>query len=266
MRANIFTLALVALIVGLLGSCKKDNGPENPQQTLPKGALPGEFSVSATEKVHFSQGNLYYDGNAYRFETNQYDVQSSWTTSHVNLFFWSKTASVAYAKTYDESDTSASDVFFTNATETTAKTDFTVNGVTGKYRTLSTIEWQYLFYTNSRMVNSKPCYSNAAGGVIIEGTIHKGIFLYPDNYNGDIVSSSMTWNQINEAGIVFLPATGCRDGADMYFVGTNGLYWSSSGRDGKFAYIVGFNSGGALPDSYDHRSNGYSVRLITESN
>ena len=56
-----------------------------------------------------------------------------------------RSASVAYAASYSESSTNTSDVFFTNATETTAKSDFTVNGVRGRYRTLSNDEWVYVF-------------------------------------------------------------------------------------------------------------------------
>jgi len=39
------------------------------------GKLPGSFSVSATKKVCFSQGNLQYQGstNSWRFATHQYD-------------------------------------------------------------------------------------------------------------------------------------------------------------------------------------------------
>ena len=83
---------------------------------LPAGALAGEFSVSATKKVHFSHGNLYWDGNAFKFETNQYDVQTNWNASHVSHFAWCNTASVACEESYSESGTTAGDVFFTNAT------------------------------------------------------------------------------------------------------------------------------------------------------
>ncbi|HAL18375.1 MAG TPA: hypothetical protein DCO86_01970, partial [Spirochaetaceae bacterium] len=36
-------------------------------------ALPGRFSISADKKVQFSTGNLYWNGNKYSFERNQYD-------------------------------------------------------------------------------------------------------------------------------------------------------------------------------------------------
>ena len=84
------------------------------------------------------------------------------------------------------------------------------NGIAaeGTWRTLSKDEWTYLF-NDRTMTNGKERYSNAVavGGVTIEGKTYKGAFLYPDNYNGDVVSGSMTWDEINAAGIVFLPAT-----------------------------------------------------------
>lgn len=43
--------------------------------------LVGKFTVNAEGKqVLFSRGNLYYDGNVFKFETNQYDVPDSWST------------------------------------------------------------------------------------------------------------------------------------------------------------------------------------------
>ena len=88
MKTKLLTLALAALTIGLLGSCKKDNGPKTPK--LPEGALSGEFSVGATKKVQFSQGNLYWDGDSYEFEENQYSTGTWNAENHVNYFFWSK--------------------------------------------------------------------------------------------------------------------------------------------------------------------------------
>lgn len=44
-----------------------------------EGALKGEFSVSATKKVHFSQGNLQYQASTktWRFAEHQYDYIGS---------------------------------------------------------------------------------------------------------------------------------------------------------------------------------------------
>ena len=62
-----------------------------------QGALPGEFSVSASLKVHFAQGNLQYQASTktWRFAANQYtsvgnpnsNISSSYS-GWIDLFGW----------------------------------------------------------------------------------------------------------------------------------------------------------------------------------
>ncbi len=218
----------------------------------PAGALTGKFSVSASKQIQFSKGNLYYDGSKFNFETNQYDVQNSWSTSHVSHFFWSKDASVAYAASYSESGTSGSDVFFTNAD------GFTVNvggAEQSGWRTLSKDEWTYLFNNHNKK------WITVCG--------QTGYAIAPDGVSADAIAGSYTtdtdWKTAQDAGIVFLPAAGSRSGSSVSNVGRLGYYWSSSAYDGNFAYDVYFNSSSVSPGSYDSRYYGFSVRLITES-
>ena len=82
---KVFTIiSLTALIIGILGSCSK----EDPQKKLPEGALPGEFSISAAKKVHFSQGNLVATVNAsgvpvaWKFATKQHDYLGEGGANH----------------------------------------------------------------------------------------------------------------------------------------------------------------------------------------
>lgn len=135
----------------------------------------------------------------------------------------------------------------------------------GTWRTLTTLEWRYLVDTK-RMKNVDFSYSDYTGGVYIENTYYKGVFFYPDNYIGEKVSSSMTWNDINDAGIVFLPAAGFRqDGSDLGSPG--GLicfYWSASSCDYiESAYDVFFRSSDIGTYYTKPRSYGHSVRLVT---
>ncbi|MCQ2149771.1 MAG: hypothetical protein MJY45_05420 [Bacteroidales bacterium] len=94
----------------------------------------------------------------------------------------------------------------------------------------------------------------------IGSKIYKGVFLYPDNYDGDEVSISMTWGQINGAGIVFLPAAGYLGGPNA----DTGFYWSSSAADTSYVYRLRFNSVHVAPASKDVRNYGYSVRLVAD--
>jgi hypothetical protein len=115
------------------------------------------------------------------------------------------------------------------------------------------------------MTNGKDRYSNAVSGVTIESATYKGVFLYPDNYDGEVVSGSMSWDDINAAGIVFLPAAGARSGSNVSTVGDVGDYWSSTAIGSTGAYLVSFYSDDVRPGHYDFRYFGFSVRLITES-
>ena len=59
--------------------------------SLPEGAAPGLFSISATEKVRFSQGNLQYrslgapDAGVWRFAEHQYDFVGDATNGTVGF-------------------------------------------------------------------------------------------------------------------------------------------------------------------------------------
>lgn len=259
---------------------------------LPAGALPGVFTVAddggkTIKQIYFSQGNLWYGkvGDAqtatFNFEANQYDFQSSWSTSHVSHFYWSKDERVAYSEDYNNANTTygitpdQNDVFFTNETVTTAKAGFTVN-VNGKnqsgWRTLSTKEWQYLFNTrtfnNGANIGEGNSYQRAT--INSDATSVHGVILYPDNYTLQTGATSYTskeWTTMEENGCVFLPAAGRRDGFDVNFVGDFGCYWSSTANDEDYAYGVDFDSyfvHPVHPVNYGFRSSGYSVRLITE--
>ena len=247
---------------------------------LPAGALAGEFTVDASgKKVHFSQGNLYYDGSAFKFEANQYDFRTyagknscingeSSTTGtpagHWGLFGWVGASSTQFTSSPEIYGVSTSNTnsHYGNSDSDALKADWgTAIDDNGTWSTLSSDEWTYLFNTTSRMVNSKPCYSNAADGVTIGGTTYYGVFIYPDNYSGDVVSGSMTWDQINAAGIVFLPAAGCRNGSNVNDVGDFAYYWSSTAYNSYFVYYVKLDSNVVTLGT---RNYGYSVRLITD--
>ena len=245
---------------------------------LPAGALPGVFTVSdnggKTKQIYFSQGNLYCSGvkfytdkaadnygtvksmdNAqWGFEANQYDTtptsDGDLDATHVSHFYWSQ--SVKSAIEGYNWDGSGSDVFFTNVD------GFKVNvGGTEQtgWRTLSKMEWQYLFNTRT-MTNGKDRYTL---NITYGGKI--GLVLYPDDYDNDPISGSV---KTMPEGVVFLPAAGYRFGSNVYHVGDGGYYWSSAARGEDGAYCVSFDSDNVAPGDGDDRCYGYSVRLITD--
>lgn len=218
-------------------------------------SISGEFTVNAEgRQIYFSKGNLYFDGSSFKFEDNQYDthgynaVNNTW-----GLFGWS-TSSTNYGMSVSSTNIDYSGIFYDwgNTIEDT-----------GCWRTLSKAEWQYLLDTPSRMVYGKPCYSKAITGITIEGQTYGGIFLYPDNYNGNVVSESMTWNDINSAGIVFLPVSGYRAASKVLGTPALGHYWTSSASDGNTAYTMTF-SGDYVSYSTFERKYGCAVRLVMD--
>ena len=235
---------------------------------LPTDALSGEFSVSGTKKVHFSQGNLVATINAsgtptaWKFAANQYDYIGSATANtsigstagDIDLFGWS-TAATKYG--ISTSTTSLSDYSGDFVDWGTAIDD------KGTWRTLTTAEWQYLFNGRS---NASSLYKN---GVTVCGK-ENCLIIAPDNWDTSAKPlnasyDAIAWATAEAAGLVCLPAAGRRRGSDVGYVGDRGYYWSSTAFDGNYAYYVVFNSSDVCSDDCDYRSRGFSVRLITES-
>ena len=202
--------------------------------------LPGEFSVGAAKKVKFSKGNLYWDGDSYEFEDNQYTIGTWNAENHVNYFFWSNNPSVATAESYSDETAAEDDVFFTNDTAETAKSDFTVNGVTGMFRTLSADEWTYILSTRPD-----------AADLLVEDVTVCGVehclIIAPDTcLNGYVFDKTKksydaaAWAAAETAGLVCLPPAGYRDGTDVESEDGNGFYWSSTTDAAETASNLGF--------------------------
>ena len=212
---------------------------------VPDGGIDSKFTVnSAGDKVCFSQGNLYWDGDSFEFETNQYDFPSTWNPSHVGHFYWSKTPSVAYAGVYSDAAASTSDVLFTEAT------GFTANSQTGTWRTLTLDEWAYLFSHNGyalAKVNEVP-----------------GAILFCDGYTGDRENLTSI-----PAGCVFLPSASYRivdDESNIYIVTDAGVvdHWSST-PDSADAGKAGHARIVDVAHYYtyaDDRNAGFCIRLV----
>ena len=64
---------------------------------------------------------------------------------------------------------------------------------------------------------------------------------------------------------IFLPAAGYRLGTELYYRGSNGIYWSGTLYENisYYAYFLNFGSGNRYWD-YNSRGYGFSVRPVTE--
>ena len=255
------------------------NSAQTPAFEEPATTIHGLFSVSATEKVFFSQGNLQavkrgdtWNDCTWQFAATQYETvettgqnvgENYSDTGIQSLFGW---GDVNHKTSEEDTYTwpSSSDPWGTLIDNQ------------GTWRVLSgnsTGEWKYLLETRM-MLNGKPRYTNKTNGIQIPqgGTIYKGLFIYPDDYSGAEVGAGgpSTWDEINDAGIVFLPATGYRNntepntGTSVYNVGSEGSYWSSSPSSGVNAYRFVFYGSTIYPANPTGRYRGFSVRLVRD--
>lgn len=265
------------------------------------GVLPGAFSVSATQQVHFSQGNLQYRAstNTWRFAEHQYDYVgsansniSSTYSGWIDLFGWGTSGWNSGAVCYQPWSTSTtySDYYpggsYTNGlTGAYAEADWAWHNAISnggnaahQWRTLTESEWEYLL--RSRTNASSKCGTgniNGVGGLIIlpdSWTQPSGCPQfnsgYASNY-GDWTHNSYTlaqWAQMESAGAVFLPAAGGRYGTNVYDVGSNGNYLSSTPFNETYgegnAFCTDFCSN-YLNTWFDYvRSYGFSVRPVQD--
>ena len=253
---------------------------------LPADALPGVFTVgkgadgkAGTEddvQVHFSQGNLWYGkvGDAqtatFQFENKQYEFHGYDSGNDIwGLFGWVGASSTTFNSSpeiYGVSTSTTEADYGNSATDALKKDWGTAIDDKDTWRTLSAAEWQYLF-NDRTMANGGARYENlTSSGITVKSVIFRGVVIFPDNFTeqADWKTKYTTWEALNNAGIVFLPATGYRYGSSIFDVGSYGYYWSSSALDESNAYSVGFSISVVNPGYSDGRNYGASVRLITE--
>ncbi|MCQ2141909.1 MAG: hypothetical protein MJY83_06135, partial [Bacteroidales bacterium] len=222
---------------------------------LPDGALSGAFTVSSSgRRVFFSRGNLYWDGDSFEFEAHQYDSPDKWKPDHVSFYYWSVTASYAYNSTYTN-EVSPEDVLFTNDPNHPEKPNknFTVNNVTGAFRTLSNDEWHYLITKHDVKyvtINDR-----------------KGYVIAPDGVKLDPAKESYSEIELVSDNLVFLGCNGLRRWDATHFYNDLGYYWSSSidKSDNSHALSLSINNNeiktGVSLNRADERA---CIRLVTD--
>lgn len=257
------------------------------------------FSVAAKKFVSFSQGNLQYQPSTststWKFADHQWDNLSygcggSAPSGTMDLFTWGNISSPTTTGT--SYDTFSSNLSNTIAQGTTGS-DWGYNEISNggnnnsQWRTLTISEWEYLFKTRT---NATSKY-----GFATVNDIH-GIIIVPDGFSDPnkndgsktFAGSSTTgwdaniytkdnWTYMEEAGCVFLPAGGQRNGSSVsgYQIkdsdnnpGT-GYYWSAScGGSTGIAYFLDFNGSSLnINTTWTGDANkgyGYSVRLVRD--
>ena len=268
---------------------------------MDEGALPGLYSVSATKKVRFSQGNLQYTKSTgvWSFMEHQYDIVETlnqWVGNDyagqdvVSLFCYGTsgydygaTVYQPWSTTNRYADCCGSNLYDIN------QADWGYNAIANGgnkensgWRTLTRNEWSYLF--NTRTASTVNNVANARYAKAQVAGVH-GVILFPDSYThpnavglptGINATGDAGWNGNNYTaddfelmevnGAVFLPAAGYRLGDPrVYYVGSDLQYWTSyfsGNNNGSEAASVNISSSGLNPSGTAARSFGLSVRLV----
>ncbi len=272
--------------------------------TGPIGSIHGLFSVSDSVQVYFSKGNLQYQASTviWRFAQNQWDCLgeannqiSSDNADWIDLFGWGTSrwnCGSSHYMPYDASDYGAyGPIGYHDLTGSYANADWGVyNAISnggnqaGLWRTLTKDEWVYLFNTRKGTL-----LNGVADAKFVKAKVNDmaGVILFPDNYTHPsgvpepnninhagasfnwTSYSSDNWSKMEQAGCVFLPASGLRrvtiDGTVIDNAGSIGRYWSASFYDDDRAYNVYFSDSDLLQVTAPERFYGLSVRLVSNA-
>ena len=265
-------------------------GPQKEFLAKYPGTLSGVFSVSDTQQVCFSQGNLQYQAstNSWLFAANQYDyigndnchISSSYN-GWIDLFGWGTSGYNHGAVCFQPYSTSTNQDDYLaygndqyNLYDQTGMADWGYNAIvnggntTNMWRTLTGDEWTYVFITRSTPSGIRYAFAQVNGV--------NGIILLPDDWSNSIYNLNNTntstvsfatntitktnWSILESAGAVFLPAAGYRNGTGLQDVHM-GCYWSAS-RGARAVYFNDGISGSLNPNNLDRRNYGQSVRLV----
>lgn len=244
------------------------------------GRINGVFSVSASKKVYFSNGNLQYQAstNTWRFAEHQYDICASNNTSisstysgWIDLFGWATSGysngGTAY-QPYSTSKTSTDYKAGTNGTSLAGtKSDWGVynaisNGgnAANQWRTLTCSEMNYLLNTRTD-ANYKWSLGIVGGryGLILlpdEWILPLGLEFNSRSYAAENNYTLSQWELMEANGAVFLPMAGLRSGYTYKANTTACDYWLADAEyknNTQYGRIVSLNNGAT--------SSVYTVRL-----
>ena len=235
------------------------------------------FSVSATEQVTFSKGNLQYHPakKQWRFAEHQTDYIgdansniSSTYDGWIDLFGWS-TAATNFGVSTSEDGNDYSSRFVDWGTNKIG------NDAPNTWRTLSRDEWNYLLKnrTNASSLCGVAQVSGVNGLILLpdtwicpEGVTFKSGFYGRTGkyyYAAYQTFTAEQWSKLEAAGAVFLPAAGGRLGSNVSYVQYYGYYWSATEDGSNHAYDLYFYSDGASM-GLTNRHFGLSVRLVQD--
>ena len=264
----------------------------NDKNNTTDSGLSGLFTVAPNKQVHFAQGNLQYQASTgtWRFAERQYDCVGQ-ANSHISrdnedwidLFGWGTAGWMNGAKVFqpwgsstlfDDYHTGGSPM--SDLVGTFAEADWAWhNAIVGGgdkphlWRTPTAEEWRYL-------LTERPAAREKFGTATVAG-VH-GLVVLPDSWTqpkgldftpglngwGANYYPTKAWQQMEQAGALFLPATGNRVGTNVGSVGEEGRYWSTTHKDRNSAVVVNFGPAALMTADFGYRNGGFAVRAIKE--
>ena len=273
-------------------SCGEDVSFTTPME----GALGGVFSVSATNQVYISQGNLQYQArtNTWRFAENQLDRIGA-DNSHISqtyngwidLFGWGTSGYDHGAECYQPWSTTNGGQNYcaygsgtSNLYDGSGKADWGYNPISNGgnqensgWRTMTWSEWDYLLMKRNTPSGIRFAFASVNGV--------NGIIVLPDNWSESVLGlnnpngnndlpeysdnnlNASQWAVLEEKGVAFLPATGTRDKQEIQNLDL-AIYWTSTCDDastGYYGYIYSYCFYGDFFHSMP-RYYGMAVRLV----
>jgi len=224
------------------------------------GSNMAAFSVSATQQVYFTSGNLVSvnDGNTY-ISPCQTDYPNVYEAGHVAHYYWYTT--LADAAKEGRGGAGSSSTLFCCASGYQVK-DFNGNTIqSGNLRLLSNTEWAYLLgvkiysgnnhstmceYDGEQTANQRTNAATLRAYAYVEGT--KCLVVAPDGGTDPTANGNYTLAQIASLGYLCLPLGGYRVGSAIttqiapqstttYDFGAR--YWTSTNAgDGSNSYSI----------------------------
>lgn len=271
--------------------------------TTPVEHLPGAYSVSETNQVYFSRGNLKFDASStpkYSFELNQtvYTPTDGTnaavsSTGYLPFFCNDRRMDQNNPVLHDNSRQGLPIDYASFAIPATT---------TGAWRTPTSSEWNFVVSRHTHNIGSPlgtvshACYAyvkvNGAFGMMLfpdlfewPATVSES--LIPNTLNAassdwnDIDYTTTEWAQLEDAGCIFLIAAGWTNWTPSQ-QGDPGFYWSSTPKannsNNKDAYAFYFDQNNGsysaqgttyqspTADQYASYGHGFMVRLVYDPN
>lgn len=274
-----FTIVAAMLLCSIMAA------PSLVAVTTADGALEGRFTVNALgDQVVFSQGNLQYNASSqtWQFATEQYAMVGG-TNENVAADYDGWIDLFGYGTGGNPTLASNNVGDYLNFSDWGANAISNGGNEANMWRTLSTSEWIYLLRSRQNAaklfalgsVNGVcglillPDDWSAPSGVSIvantdNGLSWNGVYFYGEGQFALNSFSAEQWALLEQAGAVFLPATGNRLMTCVSGVGLQGCYWTATGGAAEQARALNFASYTLNPQSDLTRENALAVRLVKQ--